>query len=255
MKKIILGTFVSALSLSSVNAACNYNLDATAAQIAQLTDSSVDRFPTVNNQTVAFNIQAKDGVIGYAAYSSSFASNLISGNQNGDIAIPTSGIFAYEYKIKVPTNLLNGEEALLFSPLGAFGTRNNEQTQSITLAYMNNTATNPNKNEFKLFMNMTGTSYDMPVVATPTGYQTIGIYVNMDTGQVGVVHNGVNKGYVQPITKAFNRLAFAHLVGQYKFLNNSSNLGQQISIELITDSSKLQNNYPQGTKDVCGTTL
>nr|WP_277602890.1 DUF4882 family protein [Acinetobacter sp. NIPH 1852] len=241
--------------MGSSFAACTYNFDASAAQIAQLTDSSVDRFPIVNNQKVAFNIIAKDGVKGYAAYSSSYAATRISGGEDGDIAIPTSGIFAYEYKIKVPTNLLNGEEALLFAPLAAFGTLNNENTQAITLAYSNNTSTNPNKNEFRLFMNMSGNSFDMPVVTTASGYQTIGIYVNMNTGQVGVVHNGVNKGYVTSITKAFNRLAFANLVGQYNFANNSSYLGQEISIELITDSTKLQNTYPQGTKDICGTTL
>ncbi|AZN68666.1 DUF4882 family protein [Acinetobacter haemolyticus] len=254
MKKIILGPLISVITMGSSFAACTYNFDATAAQIAQF-DSSAARFPVVNNQKVAFNVIAENDVKAYTALSSDYIATRIAGGDDGDIAIPTSGIFAYEYKIKVPTYLLNGDEALLFAPLGAFGTLNNQNTQSITLTYWNNTSTNPNKNEFKLFMNMTGNSFDMPVVATPSGYQTIGIYVNMDTRKVGVIYNGVNKGYVAPITQPFNRLAFANLAGQYNFANNSSNLGQEISIELITDSTKLQNTYPQGTKDVCGTTL
>ncbi|MCY6411193.1 DUF4882 family protein [Acinetobacter sp. VNH17] len=257
MKKIILGTLISAATMGSTFAACTYNFDATAAQLAQLnTGTSV--FPNINNQKVGFNITANMGTIGYAAFSSAYAANKSPNNNSGDgdVTLPaTPGIFAFEYKFKVPTYLLSGDEGLAFFPIAAVGTFNNEQAQAIGLVYTNNVSTNPNKNEFRLFMNFTGNGFSMPVTTTASGYQTIGIYVNMTNGQVGVVHNGVNKGYIATLTKWFDKFAFANAGAQYQFANNSSSLGQEVSVELITDHTKLQNTYPTGTTDICGNTI
>ncbi|MFG0589021.1 DUF4882 family protein [Acinetobacter sp. YQ_14] len=254
MKKLVLGSLITIAATSSVFAECTYNFDATETQISQI-DSSVTGFPVKNNQKVGFNIVSNEGVKGYAAYSSAYAANKISGVNNGDVAAQTSGIFAYEYKIKVPTSLLSGDEALVFFPLTMIGTTNNQQTQTIDIAYSNNVATNPNKNELKLYTNFSGSPVDMPVVSTSNGYQTVGIYVNRDTNQVGLIHNGINKGYVRQLSNAFNRLAFINIAAQSKFAVNSTNLGQEISIELITDHTKLQNTYPTGTKDICGNVI
>lgn len=257
MKKIILGTIIGAASIGSTSAACTYNFDATAAQLANL-NTGTSLFPNVNNQKVGFNITPNLDTIGYSAFSSAYAANKSPNNNSGDgdITLPaTPGIFAFEFKFKVPTYLLSGQEGLTFFPLAGIGTYNNQQSQAIAIVYSNNVATYPGKNEFRLFMNFTGNSFNMPVVATPSGYQTIGIYVNMTTGQVGVIHNGVNKGYVATLTKWFDKFAFAANAGQYQFANNSSSIGQEVSIELITDHTKLQNTYPTGTTDICGNTI
>lgn len=254
MKKIILGTIIGAASIGSTFAACTYNFDATASQIDQI-HPSVQRFPNVSNQKVGFNIVADTGTKSYVAYSSAYAANTISGNTAGDISTPSSGVFAYEYKFKVPTNLLASNEGLAFFPILAVSTYNSYQGDSLAIVYTNNVSTNPNKNEFKIYKNFSGGGYALPVATTSSGYQNIGFYVNQNTNQVGVIFNGVNYGYVIPFQSGFNKFLFANAGAQYQFANNSSSLGQEVSVELITDHTKLQNTYPTGTTDICGNTI
>ncbi|NNP71250.1 DUF4882 family protein [Acinetobacter sp. Ac_5812] len=254
MKRLIIGALISTVTIGTAFAECTYNFDATASQIAQI-DSSVSRFPNVSNQKVGFNIKATNDKEAYAAFSSAYADNKIAGHGAGDINVPTTGIFAFEYKFKVPTSLLSGNEALAFFPLAASGNNSLGQFQRLGLIYTNNAASNPNKNEFRFFMNFVGSSYDLPVAVTASGYQTLGFYINASTKQVGIIFNGVNKGYVASFDTNFDQLGFTNAAAQYQFASNSSNLGKEVSIELITDHLKLQNTYPLGTKDICGNTI
>ena len=254
MKKLVLGSLIIIAATSNVFAECTYNFDATETQISQI-DSSLTGFPIKNNQKVGFNIVSNDGLKIYGAYSSAYAANRISGVNSGDITAQSSGIFAYEYKLKVPTNLFSGQEAVLFFPLAMSGTLNNSQTEVLAVGYTNNVPSNPDKNELILSIDSTATNLRLPVVTTSSGYQTLGIYINRDTNQVGLIHNGVNKGYIGPISSNFNKLAFWNYAGQNAIPVNSTNLGKEISIELITDHTKLQNTYPTGAKDICGNVI
>jgi hypothetical protein len=67
--------------------------------------------------------------------------------------------------------------------------------------------------------------------------------------------NGVNKGYLSnynlPVINSFFMIAAA-LNG---ISPNSPNIGKEVSIELITDATKMTQSYPTGTTDICGNAI
>lgn len=96
---------------------------------------------------------------------------------------------------------------------------------------------------------------ELPLTSTTDGYQKIGIYVNQDTKQVGVIYNGVNKGYVSTNPSKINSLAFTNGMAYYGTDSTSPNIGKVHSVELITDKNQFQFTYPTGTKDICGNVI
>ncbi|WP_433848163.1 DUF4882 family protein [Acinetobacter proteolyticus] len=104
MKKLILGTLFCVSSISSTFAACTYNFDATQNEISAYSPGML-KFPNISGQQASFNVTADTGVKGYMAVSSQYLST-----SKGDIAPPSTGVFAFEYKFKVPTNSLTSNE-------------------------------------------------------------------------------------------------------------------------------------------------
>ncbi len=85
--------------------------------------------------------------------------------------------------------------------------------------------------------------------------QRIGFYFDQDAKKIGIIVNGVNKGYLANYSEGFNHFAFAALGGQAGMNSSSANINKEVSAELVVDHSKLQFNYPSGTKDICGNAL
>ncbi|NNP75565.1 DUF4882 domain-containing protein [Acinetobacter sp. Ac_3412] len=254
MKKIILGTLISAVSISSTFAACTYNFDATQAQITTAF-AGFQKFPAISGQKTSFTVAAtaENSQQMFIAANG----NAISGQNNGS-NVPQSGIFAYEYKVKVPTILLTNNEQIFMYPNYADAYYSNGKGQIVAL-YANHLqgSTTPNKVMFAVGSTVDGATgmIELPVTSTSDGYQNIGIYVNQDTKQVGVIFNGVNKGYVSTNPNKIISLAFTNGMAYYGIDSTSPNIGNVYSIELITDSTKLTQTYPTGTKDICGNTI
>ncbi|WP_433848258.1 DUF4882 family protein [Acinetobacter proteolyticus] len=93
------------------------------------------------------------------------------------------------------------------------------------------------------------------MTTTSNGYQRLGVYVNQTTKQIGLIFNGMNSGYIRSFANKLDSFAFANMAGQYGIPTGSPTIGQNISIELITDHAGLQFTYPTGTKDICGNTI
>ncbi|WP_171499513.1 DUF4882 family protein [Acinetobacter guerrae] len=262
MKKILTGLIASVVA-GSAFAECSYNLDATQSQIDQ-TDPGSTLFPNISGQKFGFNTFANNGdSVGYLAVSSGYE-NLRIQAQNGsadptthpggDKTVPTSGIFAYEIQLKVPTTTFSGNEVALFYPIGGMGTTLYNQIKAgATLIYLNNHYTAKNQNIIKVaFADNSQFSYP---INTSSTYQRVGFYFDQDLKKIGLIVNGINKGYLANYTEGFDHFAFAAIGGQAGMTSNSSNLNKEVSSELITDHSKLQFNYPTGAKDICGNSI
>ncbi|OTG67668.1 DUF4882 family protein [Acinetobacter silvestris] len=91
----------------------------------------------------------------------------------------------------------------------------------------------------------------VPVTSTSDGYQQIGIYINQNTKQMGVIYNGVNKGYISTHPQKIANLSFEMNMSSYGVEATSPNIGKDLSVDLITDKSKFSFIYPVGTKDIC----
>ncbi|WP_151766098.1 DUF4882 family protein [Acinetobacter colistiniresistens] len=83
----------------------------------------------------------------------------------------------------------------------------------------------------------------------------MGFYINQQTQQVGVIFNGSNLGYVGTYSTKPTGGYFVASLGVQNIPSTSNIVGKELSIELITDRTKLQNTYPSGTKDICGNTI
>ena len=259
MKKIILGLSIGLASVTSWSA-CTYNFDATQAQLDQLAPGL--GLTTISGQKIELTISPTSTPKGVFGMSKAIAAKRIQLNDpgkqvEGDKSIPTQGIFAFEYKVKVPTFLLANNESILSWP-GMVSGINGNDAFGIMVTYNNNFAGTYTPNGFgvgiydKTFVLASKT---LPTQNTADGYQKIGIYINQDTKKVGVIFNGVDQGYIGSFNTKVDNLSFLHDIQHTVIANNSTAIGQQLSLELITDRSKFQFTYPTGTKDICGTTL
>ena len=85
------------------------------------------------------------------------------------------------------------------------------------------------------------------------GYQNIGIYINQNSQQIGLIANGVNHGYVYNYPSKLKNIYFSFIALHRDI--SAIDINKEFSIELITDAKKLKNNYPTGTTDICGTKI
>lgn len=262
MKRIVIGLMISAVAVSTF-AECSYNFDATQSQIDQ-TDLGSTLFPNIAGQKFGFNTFANNGdSVGYLAVSSGYE-NLRIQAQNGsadptthpggDKTVPTSGIFAYEIQLKIPTITFSGNEVALFYPITGFGSTLYNQTKATAaLIYLNNHYSAKNQNIIKVVLG-DNSQFTYPINTSST-MQRIGFYFDQDAKKIGIIVNGVNKGYLANYSEGFNHFAFAALGGQAGMNSSSANINKEVSAELVVDHSKLQFNYPSGTKDICGNAL
>jgi hypothetical protein len=253
MKKLTIALATGLMSMSGWSA-CTYDFNATQAQISTVF-SGFQKFPNIVGQIASTTIAATqlNSPLMYVAANG----NAITGQSNGS-AVPQNGVFAYEYKFKLPATLLQNKEQMILYPNYADAYYGSKKGQIIVM-YANHLegSVNPNNVSFVIGSTLDGATglIEVPVSGTSDGYQKIGIYVNQDTKQVGVIYNGVNKGYISTNPDKINSLSFTSGLTYYGIDSLSPNIGKVHSIELITDKNQFQFTYPSGTKDICGNTI
>lgn len=257
MKKIILATIVGVLGMSNSFAECTYNFDATSTQIQSLGNSSAQKFPTINGTKFSYKTSQQNQI--YMAYSQEYLSRFIAANDSsamlytrGDKAIPTSGVLAFEYKFKVPE--ISNTGYLNIFPALAAGIMQNGKALNIIVAYQHGPTTNnfyiqTTSNDNTLVSN----GFSLPLEATTDGYQKIGIYINQNSNQVGLVFNGMNKGYFATFPSKLDNLYYS-LTSNHMDLA-AVDINKDVSIEFLIDHSKMTQTYPTGAKDICGVAL
>ncbi len=100
---------------------------------------------------------------------------------------------------------------------------------------------------------LVSTGFKLAPEVTSDGYQKIGIYINQNSNQVGLVFNGVNKGYFATFPSKLDNLYFSLTSNFYDLAATDAN--KDVSIEFLLDKSKITQTYPTGTKDICGVAL
>ncbi|OTU47271.1 DUF4882 domain-containing protein [Acinetobacter pittii] len=257
MKKIILATIMGFSGTSSVFAECTYSFDATLAQLQSLGNTSVQKFPTITGNKFSYKTSQQSSI--YTAFSQDYLKRVLAANDSqamlytrGDKILPTTGIIAFEYKIKVPT-LGNTGYVNIFPALSG-GIMQNGKAVNFIVAYQHGPTTNnfyiqTTSNDSALISN----GFNLAPEVTSDGYQKIGIYINQNSNQVGLVFNGVNKGYFAMFPSKLDNLYFSLTSNYYDLAAADAN--KDVSIEYLLDQSKITQTYPTGTKDICGVTL
>lgn len=251
MKNLFLSTVLTMTTATTYASTCSYNFDANQSEITSAFGSGLLLFPSINGQKTSFDITpTSTDHISYAASSKDFATT-----NNPDINVPATGIFAFEYKVKVPTYLLPSEEQLMSWILPA-GYNNSEMALHLMITINNNIHANPNVNTLDIYVNDSGTPLNStPITNTSDGYQTVGVYINQSTNKIAFIINGVDTGYMAELPNAIESMAFPHLSGFYGIQTSSPTIGTNVSIELITDHDQMHFSYPVGTTDICGNAI
>ncbi|MCU4416152.1 DUF4882 domain-containing protein [Acinetobacter bereziniae] len=255
MKKLTIAMLTGVMSASGWSA-CTYNFDATQAQISAVLPSlNPIKMVNLSNSKTQILISSSQNTQYYLALSSDIANKKIAlMNSNsyllpkGDINISTPGILAYEYEIKIPSNLLYGEQ-ITIGPLLAVGTSGSSNSSGIIASqYDSNNLGVVGYNNFQ-------TSNNQNYATNVSGTNRVGIYFNQSTKNWGVIINGVNKGYVGHLDYAVDNYGFQFSVGTSGFSQSSPSIGKSVTLELVTDKNQFQFTYPTGTKDICGNTI
>lgn len=256
--------------------ACKYNFDATQEDFDIWNAQDPDRppmeiFPFINGQKFGFKIEpTPESQYGYVDYvATSKVDSLNSVNEIGDLTIPHTGIIAFEMELKIPTSTLGssslGNSTYYSSSIGFSGVTNNGYTVrsnywfnmggydpdfgenparlNYYVAYRLSDNSGPNNPYYK-GQNMTNNSNE---------YQRLGMYINQNTKQVGLIVNGVDQGYQSTLPAILENIRFS--VSSSIGIYSNQLFGQELSSELITDRNALQFNYPQGTTDMCGNAI
>lgn len=256
MKKLTIAILTGLMSASGWGT-CNYDLDVTQATLNFKQPGST-LFPNINGQTASFLISSTTSSSNNQKYYVISNNSDMLGLRKG-INFPQNSIFAYEYKFKVPTNQFTGNEQILFFPIVSTGTNSSGTQSTITsnLGYVNSSKLAPTPVNAISISNADASNIlaTQSVVNTNDGFQHIGIYVNASSRQIGYIINGVDRGYLENYSFPLATTSFVFGASIIGIPQNSSNIGKEISIELITDSTKMTQTYPTGTKDICGNTI
>lgn len=172
-------------------------------------------------------------------------------NIYGDKAIPQTGIIAFEFRFKLINQLNIGQVVTFPVPVSAFGQTQSGETITLGAFYANN-------NSNSVLSSTVAKNLDIFNLANPIykeyitqeGYQHIGFYINQNDHQIGLIINGINKGYIAMLPSKLKNIGF-FIPFEYGYID-SEFLNKEISAELITDRNKLQFTYPLGTMDICG---
>lgn len=252
MKRLTMVLLTGLMSASGWSA-CSYDLDARRSTIAEFYIGS-QRFPIIEEQKASLNIWEYNIIKEYRHFLASNEKDVKRVRKG--IEIPQSGIIAYEYKLKVPSLLLPGDDAL-FTPYNIAHAFFNSGSTDIFVMYENNLPNSDHPLGIYIGNSPEPTSGDstyIPVTSSSDGFQKVGIYINQDSKQIGVIYNGVNKGYISTITDKIKSLSFITSMS-YRVGLFSPNVGNEHSIELVTDKNQFQFTYPVGTKDICGNSI
>lgn len=242
MKKILL-LVASAVFVSNAYSVCNVNPLKFTSQTGGTNQNWIN-----SEHKYSLNLQKFTGITTSDGRFASAVDNSYSPNN-----FPNSNIVATEFVINTIGGLNAQENA---STSVVFGSKENANTlNGVWLMHSRNS----NTNTFDLMVIPMGTLIGPSNTYTQNlnnlNSFRLGVYINKQTKQIGLIVNGQNQGYLWNINGSYQNLEFA-LISEYKnFLSDSSNLGKEISIEVISDHSSLQYAYPTGTTDICGNTI
>lgn len=267
MKKLTIAMLVVLMSASGWSA-CTYNFDATDAQISNY---GLAPFANKFGQTVSVNVTSDRKM--YIASSIGGLNGYLVNGGVGDKALPSTGILAFE--IAVPKFLLSkpntGEveaDIMLFSKDSV---NKGVLSGMIYLHSGYNNVAGYSENA-RVSGSLAGGSYAMnngemtinnPSVSLPfigttlplnSNYR-IGIYLNQNSKQLGLIINGINKGYVFNYEKSLLNLGIILGLTTARLTPSDNVLNQEVKLSLITDKNQFQFIYPTGTKDICGNTI
>lgn len=270
MKQYLAAALVGALSMPAF-ATCPYPLDATAAQYEQ---SGFSAFDSVNYQSAEYlarSTQPAPGaleVVNLIALSdtgfTASAQAVGSGLPGGDIALPASGIVAFEIAIdRFPASEDQGANLYL----GGGFTTGNELLASTSGDAISFNYVFANSGSGSLAGIVAGSrsngvvtwaNGNVGALALPLPANTrVGVYLNMNTRQVGYTLNGVNHGYLQSeqggtfsIPAGVQSLSLA-LNGIMQVTSTSALIGQPLGATLVTDAAAFTQPFPAGTTDLC----
>ena len=272
MKKYVIATtLLSLLTAAPAMAACTYALDATNSQISS---AGAQPFTIKIDQRVRSPITASTGAVHYMASSQAMLGSFLSGSLVGDKTLPTTGVVAMEYRVPYfpstkPVN--NGE---LDSNIILLSQDTTDQVMLAASLYVhsgyNGVAAYPESARVGGYI--AGGSYtvvngssqpNQPTTFLPTIAQTlplstnfrIGIYLNQDSKQLGLIVNGVNQGYVFTYDKPLKNIGF--IIGSTRAKIDATDpvVGSYAGGALITDAADMAYSYPSGAKDMCGNTI
>lgn len=275
MKKIM-AAFSLAVSLSSPTFAscigdCPYFLDSNASNLGRLAS---DSFDSVSNQSAKY-IVAANGAKLYGSTSSAgraaIGNAISTGNPQGDVSLPGSGIVAFEFAIdRFPsTGPSNSGTTLTLSSGVTTGNWDGFTTPaSDFMEYGLAMKLTPSGASIMLLgitfnggtqaIAIKSSSVSLPLA---TNYR-VGLYINMGTRRFGYTVNGVDQGYVKDLSNNFMTVpsgvsAISLFAGGTTAGVQSTDtlLGQSIGGRLITKAADMTQPFPSGAKDICGNTI
>ncbi|USA45200.1 DUF4882 domain-containing protein [Acinetobacter sp. C26M] len=271
MKKLILGALFSIPTLTSAFPLCAYNLDATPSEISNyiLGGRVPEKFPILDGQSYGYKVLARNNTSNdsklYVAGSSKFINDIVAWNNadnskeadlQGDVVLQDSGVYAFEYKINsFPYSTLSSNSKLSLGSM-IVGTSNNRKSVHIITTLSNASPSTGFQFKIEIIDKEASTYYpfvyNFPYELTNFRY---GLYFNQDTKQIGLIFNGVNKGYLRTLTSKIDSLGII-LQGESNGGNSiDGTIGKTISGGLVTDKTQLKYFYPVTTKDICGNRL
>ncbi|MDR3027254.1 MAG: DUF4882 domain-containing protein [Acinetobacter sp.] len=267
MKKLTIAILTGLMSASGWSA-CTYNFDATNSQI-----SNLGAVPFTNNsgQIVSANVTSDKKM--YLTSSAEGLNGYLTNSGTGDKTLPSSGILAFE--VAIPKFILskpsNGEveaDIILFSKDSV------NQGVLSGMIYLHSGYNNVSgySENARVGGFLGGGSYTMnngqmtinnPSVSLPFTGATlplnsnyrVGIYLNQNSKQLGLIINGVNKGYVFNYEKSLLNLGVILGLTTARLTPSDNVLNQEVKLSLVTDKNEFQFTYPTGTKDICGNTI
>lgn len=274
-KYLIFTALVSVLANGQAIAACQYTLDATVADAAQystrVTNSPnlIELFPTLVGQKAI--TQLKEGYpfkqnvigsdIGLQSIVAAYDPATITFPKIGDISLG-SGIFAGEVEILTPPTSLSGNGSFGIG-YTLYGSRTGDpvnKPDSLRVDLGVRKVANAGVNQFHVVVSVlnmldhTSVTKQYPLLVN-RGTNRIGFYLNNSSGQLGVIVNSANKGYIASILPAnIDKVSFVGSANS-ELDDSDSNIGSNVSIQLKTDPSTFSYTYPSGAKDICGNTI
>lgn len=252
MKKYVIATgLVSLFTAAQATAACPYALDATASDYTAI---GATPFPSINQTS-------QDGSYSVSTTSAtrSALSHALATTGTADATVPSSGIFAFEnYLVNFPTSAPQNGGVLNAGLVGLL----TSSTEGIQLsAYLiSGSGLSPNTSLNVVVYNPATAQIDSqsyPVSLPISGNFRVGFYVNQSSKQIGVIVDGVDKGYLSfTFQNTIQKIGFQ----PFSFSNSSIHssdpvIGQTVKTRLVTDASQVLFSYPSGAKDICGNTI
>lgn len=255
-------------SLNSSAPVCKYNFDATQEDYDLFNTQYPDRpptmrFPLINGQKFGFKVEPiTEDKYGYLVYTAKSKAKMNSTTYEGDFLLPHKGIIAIEMQLKVPT--ISSGSSYYSSNISFTGLTDNNYTirsfyQFIIGAYDFDFGENPPSLYYSLSSQVSDDAIidryrkNKNMTGNTNAYQRLGVYINQDTKQVGLIFNGIDEGYQFKLPDVLQKVAFT--VDGIAEIQSTNFFGQELSSELITDRNALQFNYPQGTTDMCGNAI